>query len=252
MERGVGMKGLENKRIIVTGGCKGIGRAIVEKYLQEGAVVATTYYKSKDSSDQMKSELESYSDRLAIYNMDVSDAEQVNKVMEQIQDDLKGIDILVNNSGITQDSLLYSMKNSDWDKVIKTNLYGPFYTCKSVLLNMIKQKYGSIINIASVSGIVGIPGQSNYCASKFGLIGLTKSLAKELASKNIRVNAIAPGYVDTEMIDNVKITNELMRNKHSLGRIGSPNEIANIALFLAGDASSYITGQVIVADGGFI
>ncbi|KEO78091.1 3-oxoacyl-ACP reductase FabG [Paenibacillus polymyxa] len=246
------MKELENKRIIVTGGCKGIGRAIVEKYLQEGAIVATTYYKSKDSSDQMKSELESYSDRLAIYNMDVSDPEQVNKVMEQIQDDLKGIDILVNNSGITQDSLLYSMKNSDWNKVIKTNLYGPFYTCKSVLLNMIKQKCGSIINIASVSGVVGIPGQSNYCASKFGLIGLTKSLAKELASKNIRVNAIAPGYVDTEMIDNVKIMKELMRNKHSQGRIGSPNEIANIALFLAGDASSYITGQVIVADGGFI
>lgn len=243
---------LENKRVIVTGGSKGIGKAIVAQCLKEGAKVAATYFRSKESAEAMKDEFNSYSGEISIYNMDVSDEEQVKSVMEQIQKDLNGIDVLVNNSGIVQDSLLYSMKSSDWDKVIKTNLYGPFYTSKSVLLNMIQQGSGSIVNIASVSGVIGISGQSNYCASKFGLIGLTKSLAKELAFKKIRVNAIAPGYVDTEMIANVKVKDEIIKNKNSLGRVGTPEEIAKLACFLASDESSYITGQVIVADGGMI
>ena len=248
------MEKLVNKKIIITGGCKGIGKAIVEQCLKDGATVAATYHKSKDSAEQMQKEFHIYESKLLLYNMDVGDEIQVKTVMEQMQSDLHGIDILVNNSGIVQDSLFYAMKSSDWDRVIKTNLYGPFYTCKSVLLNMIQQKSGSIINIASVSGIVGIAGQSNYCASKFGLIGLTKSLAKELAFKNIRVNAVAPGYIDTEMIGAVKLKlhNELANNRNSLGRVGTPEEIAKIVSFLASDESSYITGQVLIADGGIL
>lgn len=242
------MNKYEEKKVIVTGGCKGIGKAIVERFLDEGATVAATYYKSEKAADEMRGNFKNYKDKLFLYNMDICNSEQVENIMRQMQEDLNGVDILINNAGIVKDSLLYLMNEKDWDKVLKTNLYGPFYTSKSVLHNMLKQKSGCIINIASVSGIVGIAGQSNYCASKFGLIGLTKALAKELAAKKIRVNAIAPGYIDTEMVSNIKIDN----GKYSLGRVGTPEEIANIALFLAGDEASYITGQVIIADGGAI
>lgn len=241
---------LNNKKVIITGGCKGIGRAIVEKFLSEGAYVAATYYQSIPASQQLATDFIEYQDRLRIYQLNVSDENQVSVVMEQIQQDLDGVDVLINNAGIAEDNLVYSMKADSWDRVIKTNLYGPFYVCKSVLLNMISQKSGCIINIASVSGIRGKAGQSNYCASKFGLIGLTKSLAKETAIKNVRVNAIAPGYIKTEMLDQANDMSEILQNKHSLGRIGNMNEIANVAHFLASDAASYITGQVIVADGG--
>ena len=241
---------INGKNVVVTGGCKGIGKAITQKFLENGSNVAATYYTSEGAANSLKDELKQYSNNLKLYKMDVSDAENVNSVMTKIQDDMNGVDVLINNAGIISDSLLYSMKISEWDKVIKTNLYGAFYTSKSVLLNMIMRKSGSIINIASVSGLNGIAGQSNYCASKFGLIGLTKSLAKEVASKNIRVNAIAPGFIDTEMISDVKSTLDISKNKHSMRRLGKPEEIANIALFLASDLASYMTGQVLTADGG--
>lgn len=242
--------GISGKNVVVTGGCKGIGRAITQKFLENGANVAATYYTSESAASSLKDEFKQYSNKIKFYKMDVSDSENVSLVMTQIQEDMDGVDILINNAGIISDSFLYSMENSEWDKVVKTNLYGAFYTSKSVLLNMIMKKSGSIINIASVSGLTGIAGQSNYCASKFGLIGLTKSLAKEVASKNIRVNAIAPGFIDTEMIGDVRETLNISKNKYSMRRLGKPEEIANIALFLASDFSSYMTGQVLAADGG--
>lgn len=240
---------LKGKKVIVTGGCRGIGKSIVKKFLENGAIVATTYNSSYDSAANMKDEFKEYEENLNVYKLDVTEYENVSLVIDQIEKKFGNIDVLVNNAGMIKDNLLYSMSISDWDKVIKTNLYGPFYTCKSVLLNMIRQKSGSIINIASVSGLIGVAGQSNYCASKFGVIGLTKALAKEVASKNVRVNAIAPGYVDTQMINKVKTIDELSKNKYSMRRVGKPEEIANVAMFLASELSSYITGQVIVADG---
>ena len=175
--------------------------------------------------------------------MDVSKAEVVYKVMAEIQEKLGGIDILINNAGIIKDSLVYSMNEMEWDQVLRTNLYGTFYTIKSVLYNMIKQREGNIINVASISGLIGVLGQANYCASKFGVVGLTKTLAKELGRKNIRVNAVAPGYVDTDMIKEVKNIN---------GKITSPKDIAYVVKFLASKESKCINGQVIVADDGNI
>lgn len=236
-----------NKRVIVTGGCKGIGRAIVEKFLEEGAIVGTTYNTSKEPAEQLCLDMEVYSPNLIVKKMDVRDNNQVDKVMHELQDELKGIDILVNNAGIVKDKIFYSMLEQEWDDVIKTNLYGPFYTCKSILYNLVKQRSGCIINMSSVSGLVGIAGQTNYCASKFGLIGLTKALAKELLTKNIRVNAIAPGYVETDMIADVAA------NKKNLpGKVATPADIANIVLFLASEEAGFITGEVIVADGGIL
>ncbi len=242
---------LEGKRIIVTGGLRGIGKAIVKMCLAEGAVVATTYYKSADKIDELRSECIEAKERLFIYQMDVTSHESVEEVMEQMQDDLQGIDVLVNNAGIIKDKLLYSLSYQDWDEVIKTNLYSCFYTCKNVLLNMVSQRSGSIINISSVSGLIGIAGQSNYCASKFGVIGITKALAKEVGQKNIRVNAIAPGYVDSDMTSKVN-KNFDIKSQNLMKRLGTPEEIAQVVKFLASDESSYITGQVIVADGGIV
>lgn len=237
------MKRFCDKKIIITGGCRGIGRSIAEKFLKEGAKVAVTYNKSEDAVKLMQYELEEYREQLNFYKMDVCDNWQVKEVMTDIQEKFGGIDILINNAGIVKDSLMYCMDDNDWDQVIKTNLYGCFYTSKSVLYNMIRQKKGIIINMASVSGIVGIAGQANYCASKFGIIGLTKTMAKELLKKNIRVNAVAPGYVDTEMISNINMKNV---------KVATPEEIAHIVMFLSSEESSYINGQVIIADGGSI
>ncbi len=231
------------KRVIVTGGCKGIGKAIVESFLKEGAIVATTYNSSATEAEQMKKD---FPEQLHIYQMNVCDSEQVENTMEKIQQDINGVDILVNNAGITKDGLMLMMSNKDWDDVIKTNLYGSFYTTKCVLYNMIRQRSGAIVNISSVSGMQGIAGQSNYCASKFGVIGMTKALALEVAKKKIRVNAVAPGFIDTEMVADIKDLNK----KNALGRVGTTEEVANTVLFLASDEASYITGQVIVVDGG--
>ncbi|MCQ4744247.1 3-oxoacyl-ACP reductase FabG [Blautia producta] len=229
---------LTNKKVIITGGCKGIGKCIAEKFLEENAYVSVTYWKSKELAELTKAEFAHYGEKFNIYQMDVSDMKMVYEVMSKIQNELGGVDILINNAGIIKDSILYSMSEEDWDQVIKTNLYGCFYTIKSVLYNMIKQRSGSIINISSVSGIKGIPGQTNYCASKAGIIGLTKALAEELSTKNIRVNAIAPGYVKTDMIAELKSIN---------GKIIFPEQIANVAKFLATEESNCINGEVIVA-----
>lgn len=246
------MKLLENKRVIITGGLRGIGKAIVEKFLKEGAIVSTTYAHSKEIVDKFQEEFKEYSDRLFVYQMDVTIPENVKEVMQQMIEHMGGIDVLVNNAGVISDKLFFMMKDEEWDKVIKTNLYGPFYTTKAAIVSMVAQKSGSIINMASVSGVIGVAGQSNYCASKFGLVGLTKSLAKEYAYKNIRVNALAPGYIETDMVKSMgKKTSDILPKKGVLQRLGQTSEIADSALFLASDQSSYITGQVLVIDGGF-
>lgn len=245
------MQLLENKKVIVTGGMRGIGKAIVKRCLEEGAYVATTYNSSNGKVQELLEELSEYKDKLFITKMNVSDPDEVSKSMEEMIDKLDGLDVLVNNAGITQDNLFFRMTDEQWDSVIKTNLYGPFYTMKNAILTMVAQKHGSIVNVASISGVIGAMGQANYCASKFGVVGLTKSVAKEYAYKNVRVNAVAPGYIETDMVKKMgKSMDDMMKKLGGMQRIGQAEEVADAVVFLASDKSSYITGQVLALDGG--
>lgn len=247
------MQLLKDKKVIVTGGLRGIGKAIVKRCLEEGAVVSTTYVSSEQRIQEVKEELKDYEDRLSIYKMDVTQPDDVAEKIQMMIDEMNGIDVLVNNAGITEDNLFFRMSNEEWDKVIKTNLYGPFYVTKNVILNMVAQKSGAIINVSSICGVIGAMGQANYCASKFGLIGLTKSLAKEYAYKNIRVNAVAPGYIETDMVKKLNQSSEnLLPEKGGMKRMGQADEVADTVIFLASEKSSYITGQVLMIDGGYI
>lgn len=247
------MKQLENKRTIITGGLRGIGKAIVKRFLEEGAIVCTTYAGSKELVEEVKAEFHEFKNRLFICHMDVTDPEGVETGIQRMLEHMGGVDVLVNNAGVTSDKLFFMMTNEEWDKVIKTNLYGPFYTTKQVIVPMAGQKSGCVINVASISGIIGVAGQSNYCASKFGLIGMTKSLAKEYANKNIRFNAIAPGYIETDMVKNMgEKAKTVLPKKGVMQRFGKTCEVADSAVFLASDQAAYVTGQVLVIDGGFV
>lgn len=247
------MELLKDKVALITGASRGIGRAIALKFAQNGANVIINYSSSQSQAEELKEEIEKIGTKAMIIKCDVSNADEVSQMFSQVEKEFGRLDILVNNAGITKDGLILRMDEEDFDKVIAINLKGAFLCARAAAKMMVKQRSGNIINISSVVGIAGNIGQANYAASKAGIIGLTKSLAKELASRNIRVNAIAPGFIKTDMTevlsDKVK---EVMLSSIPLGRFGEADEVANVALFLASNLSSYITGQVIVVDGGMI
>lgn len=240
---------LKSKVACITGGMRGIGAGIARRFLEEGATVALCDIVSESSEVTV----EGREDRAKFYPMDVSSEEQINNVVAAIFSDHAKIDILVNNAGITNDKLLLRMTREDWQRVIDVNLTGTFLVTRAVMKHMIKQRYGRIINIASVVGLTGNAGQANYAASKAGIIGFTKSCAKELASRNITVNAIAPGFIATRMTE--VLTDEMKENFLNvipLRRFGTVDDVAQLVLFLASDQASYITGQVISIDGGMV
>ena len=243
----------ENQTAIVTGAGRGIGHAIALRLANEGARVASvsrTEANAKRTADEINA---SRADAAKYYAVDVADHAAVQEVGAQILEDFGKIDILVNNAGVTRDRLAMRMSIEDWDTVINTNLRGAFNFTQAIVRAMIKQRSGRIINITSVIGLIGNAGQTNYAASKAGLIGLTKSLARELASRNITVNAVAPGFIATDMTE--VLPEELQKNitsKIPLTRVGQPNDVANAVAFLASAEANYITGQVLAVDGGMV
>jgi 3-oxoacyl-[acyl-carrier protein] reductase len=242
---------MENKVALVTGGSRGIGREIALGLSQKGINVAITYNSNANKAEEVVEEIKKNGVNAIAVKGNSSVEEDVNSIVKKVEEELGTIDILVNNAGITKDNLLMRMKSEDWDDVLNVNLKGVFLCTKAVIRGMMKKKYGKIINIASVVGINGNAGQANYSASKAGVIGFTKTMAKELASRGIRVNAIAPGFIQTDMTDVLKdeIKEELVKNI-PLGSLGSPKDISNLANFLASEESDYITGEVIRVDGG--
>ena len=242
---------LENKVALVTGAGRGIGRAIAIALAKEGAEVIVNYNGSKERAKEVKQTIEENGGKASIYKCNVSDFEACEAMIKDVVKEHGHLDILVNNAGITKDGLIMKMKEEDFDSVLNVNLKGTFNTIRHSARQMLKQRNGKIINISSVSGILGNAGQANYAASKAGVIGLTKTMARELGSRGITVNAIAPGFVDTEMTE--VLSEELKENACKqiiLGRFGKPEDIANAAVFLASDKADYITGQVISVDGG--
>lgn len=236
---------------LVTGGSKGIGRNIANKLAEKGFNVAITYNNNLELANDVVEELEKKGVKSFGYKVDVSKKDQVDQLVKSVEKDLGTVDVLINNAGITKDNLLVRMTEEDWDSVMDVNLKGAFLTTKAVSRSMMKKRYGKIINISSVVGVMGNPGQANYSASKAGLIGFTKSMAKELASRGIRVNAIAPGFIRTDMTDSLsEDVKEAMLSHIPLGYFAEPEEVSNLVQFLAGNESDYITGQVIQIDGG--
>ena len=243
---------LKGKIAFITGGARGIGFEIASVYAQNGANIVIGDI-NEEILEEAEKKLKEYGVDAAGYKLDVSQYESCEEVVKKAIDKFGRIDILVNNAGITRDNLIMRMKVEDFDRVISINLRGTFNCTKAVIRQMMKQKSGRIINIASVIGLMGNAGQANYAASKAGVIGLTKSTAKEVASRNINVNAIAPGYIQTEMTEVLpEEVKEKMLETIPLNRPGTPRDVANVALFLASEYSSYITGQVIVVDGGMV
>ncbi len=247
------MSSLENKVALVTGGSRGIGRSIALALAGQGADVAFTYRSAGAAAAEVVQAIESKGRRAVALQSDAKNFAEANNVIENVLNRFKRLDILVNNAGITKDTLLMRMSEQDWDDVIDTNLKSAFNFSKAVCKQMMSQREGAIINISSIAGVIGNPGQTNYAAAKAGMIGMTKTLAKELSSRNIRVNAVAPGFVDTDMTE--KLTpqqKEALMGMIPLKRTAKPEEIANVVLFLASPASSYMTGQVLCVDGGLV
>ena len=239
---------LKGKTAVVTGGSRGIGKAICLKFAENGADIVFLYAGNTLKAEESLKELEKLGVKAKAYQCDVADADAVAAVIKEIVKDFGGIHILVNNAGITKDKLVPMMKAADFDAVVDTNLKGTFYMIKGVYPLFLKQKGGKIINISSVSGLMGNPGQANYSASKAGVVGLTKSVAKELAGRGICCNAIAPGFIATEMTENLE--NNALKDAIPMKRFGDAEEVAKLALFLASEHSDYITGEVIRIDGG--
>ncbi len=247
------MKLLEGKTAIITGGSRGIGKSIVEIFAKHGANVAFTYSSSVESAKAIAAEVSKEGVKVKCYKSDASNFEEAQNLAADVHKEFGSIDILINNAGITKDNLLMRMSEEDFDRVIEVNLKSVFKMTKAVQRVMLKQRKGSIINMSSVIGLIGNAGQSNYAASKAGVIGFTKSMAIELGSRNIRSNAIAPGFIVTEMTEN--LGEETIKKYYEtipLKRGGTPEEVANTCVFLASAMSAYITGQVLNVDGGML
>lgn len=247
------MKLLKDKNVIITGASRGIGKGILELFVKNGANVAFSYIGDSDQAKSIEADFSNHKQKVVSYVSDASNFEQSQKLIDDVLNDFGSIDVLVNNAGITIDNLLMRMSEEDFQRVIDVNLKSVFNTTKAILRTMLKQRSGSIINMSSVVGVKGNAGQSNYSASKAGMIGFTKSMALELGSRNIRCNCIAPGFIETEMTE--KLSDDVVqtwRDSIPLKRGGSTNDVANAALFLASDLSSYVTGQVINVCGGML
>ncbi|MBD3383268.1 MAG: 3-oxoacyl-[acyl-carrier-protein] reductase [candidate division Zixibacteria bacterium] len=242
---------LDKKTAVVTGAGRGIGFEIAKRFIKQGAHLVLSDI-SEELLSKAKSALQKHGEVISVV-CDVSDPEQISELMNKTKEHFGSVDVLVNNAGVTRDTLLMRMKEEDWDFVLKVNLKGAFLATQSAARIMLKQRSGRIINISSVVGLMGNAGQANYSASKAGLIGLTKSSAKELASRGVTVNAIAPGYIETEMTESLpEAARQAFLDNIPLKRPGTPEDIADTALFLASDLASYITGQVIQVDGGLL
>ena len=240
---------LNGKTALVTGASRGIGRAIALRLAEDGANVAVIYAGSADKAEAVVNEITALGVNAKAYRCNVADSAAVNETVKAVTNDLGKIDILVNNAGITRDGLMLRMKDEDFDAVLDTNLKGAFNMIRACYSGFIRKKSGRIINISSVSGIMGNAGQANYSASKAGVIGLTKSVARELASRGITCNAVAPGFIQTDMTENLGDNNPLL-NSIPLGRMGKPEDIAAAVAFLASDSAAYITGEVLKVAGG--
>ncbi len=244
---------LKDKAALITGGSRGIGKEIALELARNGVHIGISYVSNIEKANEVLEEIKSYGVNAIAVKANVSVEEDVLQMIKTIEEELGTIDILVNNAGITKDNLLIRMKEQDWDEVMDVNLKGVFLCTKAVSRIMMKKRYGKIINITSVVGITGNAGQGNYSASKAGVIGFTKSMARELASRGIRVNGIAPGFIETDMTDVLKDEiKEAMLKTIPLNSFGNPKDIANLAVFLASESSDYITGQIINVDGGMI
>ncbi len=242
---------LDNKVALVTGGSRGIGRAIVVEFARRGGQVVYTYAKNVQGAEELRAQLAEEHLEAEAVACDGTQADSVRKVVRQVHDMHKRIDVLVNNAGTTRDGFLATMADDDWDHVIRTNLYGTFHFARSVLKLMMGQKSGAIVNLSSVAAIEGAPGQTNYAASKGAIVSFTKAMAMEAIGKGIRVNAVLPGFIQTDMTS--RMSRDILKKRAEsipAGRLGTASEIAHIVAFLASDLASYIVGQCIVADGG--
>jgi len=245
------MKLLEGKTALITGASRGIGEAIANKFAQEGANIAFTYLSSKEKALALENHLHTHGVKAIGYKSDAASYAEAEHLVGNVLMEFQTIDIVVNNAGITRDNLILRMSEQQWDEIMHTNLKSVFNICKQVVKPMMKQRGGSIINMSSIVGMTGNAGQTNYSASKAGMIGFTKSLAKELGSRNIRCNAVAPGFIQTEMTHGLseELKQQFIKNI-PLGRYGSAEEVAKVCVFLASDLSSYVNGQVISVCGG--
>ena len=243
------MTDLKGKTAIITGGSRGIGAGIAEKFAAYGANVAIIYSGNHEKATEVKQKVEAFGTKCEIYKCNVASSEECKSTVKSIVSDFGGFEILVNNAGITKDNLLVMMEDEEFDAVIDTNLKGCFNMIKACSRNFIKKKYGKIINISSVSGLMGLAGQANYSASKAGVIALTKVTARELGGKNVCCNAIAPGFITTDMTKDLDSSEEFLKSIPK-ARLGAPEDVANLAVFLASSMSDYITGETIRVDGG--